>query len=91
MNTDQIETFLTVVSEGSFLNASRQLNVAQSTVSERIRQLEHEFNTYLFVRNRAGAKLTPAGHRFIPYARNWVSIVEKARRDIELEDKHETL
>lgn len=82
MNTEQIQAFLGIVSEGSFLQAAKQLHIAQSTISNRIRKLEHEFNVTLFIRNRAGAKLTPAGRRFIPHARRWVSVVEKARRDI---------
>lgn len=90
MNTDQVQAFLAIVTEGSFLHAARQLHVAQSTVSNRIQQLEHEFNATLFIRNRAGAKLTPAGRRFIPHARRWASVIEKAHQDIGMEDEHET-
>ncbi|MEZ5453754.1 MAG: LysR family transcriptional regulator [Thiothrix sp.] len=83
MNTKQIQAFLSIVSEGSFLHAAKQLHTTQSTISSRIRKLEHEFNATLFIHNRAGAKLTPAGYRFIPHARRWASVVEKAHRDIE--------
>lgn len=82
VNTDQVRTFLAIVAEGSFIDASRRLHVAQSTVSERIRQLEKGFGITLFIRGRSGVILTPAGKRLIPHARRWVSVVEEAYRDI---------
>lgn len=86
MNTEQVQTFLAVVTHGNFINAARQLHVDQSTVSTRIQQLEREFNTFLFVCNHTDATLTPAGLRFITHAKRWVSVVEQARWDIGMMD-----
>ena len=64
MDTDQVRTFLAVAANGSFLEAASRLHVTQSTVSARIQSLEGYLGNKLFVRNRSGASLTPAGKRF---------------------------
>ncbi len=69
MDIDQTRTFLVITAHGSFLEAARQLHLSQSTVSARIRRLEDELGTRLFVRNRAGASLTPTGRRFLEHAK----------------------
>ena len=88
MDIDQARTFLAIYAHGSFLEAARRLHVTQSTVSARIQNLETELGARLFVRNRAGASLTPAGHRFVPHAKNLVLTVEQARHDVGLPSRY---
>jgi DNA-binding transcriptional LysR family regulator len=54
-------TFLEIVSSHSFVHAAERLNVTQTAVSARVKALEDLLGRKLFVRNRAGATLTPAG------------------------------
>ena len=61
MDVELARTFLAIVGTRSFVRAADQLNVSQTTVSARIRTLEDELGRQLFVRNRNGAHLTPAG------------------------------
>jgi len=42
------------------------LHVTQAAVSARVQALEAEIGRRLFVRNKAGAHLTTAGHEFLP-------------------------
>lgn len=63
METEQVRTFSAVAAEGSFLEAAKRLYVTQFTVSARIQSLEDYLGARLFVRNRAGAALTPARSR----------------------------
>lgn len=84
MDIDQIRTFLAVAANGSFLEAANRLHVTQSTVSARIQNLEAYLGTRLFVRNRAGASLTPAGRRFMRHAKSLVLTLEQARHDVGL-------
>ena len=58
-------TFLEVVKTGSFVSAAENLNVSQTAVSARIRVLEEQLERPVFVRNKAGARLTPAGEEFV--------------------------
>lgn len=82
MDTELARTFLTVIAAGNFRNAASRLFVTQSTVSARIAALEEQLGCSLFVRNKAGTALTPAGRSFQPYATTLVRTVERARHDI---------
>ena len=84
MDIDQVRTFLAVASNGSFLEAANRLHVTQSTVSARIQNLENYLGAKLFVRNRAGASLTPEGKRFMRHAKSLVLTLEQARHDVGL-------
>ncbi|MCX7321653.1 MAG: LysR family transcriptional regulator [Hyphomicrobiales bacterium] len=84
MDTEQARTFLTIIASGNFVAAADRLHVSQSTVSARIQALEDFLRCRLFVRNKAGATLTPAGRRFQRHATSLVQTVEHARQDIGL-------
>lgn len=88
MDIDQARTFLAITAHGSFLEASRQLHLTQSTISARIQRLEEELEARLFIRNRSGASLTPAGRRFLEYAKRLVLTAEQARHDIGLPSRY---
>jgi len=82
LDTELARTFLMVVAAGSFISAAERLHVTQSTVSARIRLLEDKLGCTLFVRNKAGTTLTPAGRQFQRHASTLVRTVEHARNDI---------
>jgi DNA-binding transcriptional LysR family regulator len=84
MDTELARTFLTVVSAGNFITAAERLHVSQSTVSTRIHTLEQQLGCTLFVRNKAGTTLTPAGRQFQRHASLLVRTVEQARHDVGL-------
>jgi DNA-binding transcriptional LysR family regulator len=84
MDIEQIRTFLSVVANGSFLEAANRLYVTQSTVSTRIQRLESYLGVTLFVRNRSGAVLTLPGQRFLRHAKSLLLTLEQARHDIGL-------
>ncbi len=84
MDIEQIRTFLSVVANGSFLEAANRLYVTQSTVSTRIQRLESYLGVTLFVRNRSGATLTLPGQRFLRHAKSLLLTLEQARHDIGL-------
>ncbi len=77
-------TFLEVVKTGSFVSAAANLNLTQTAVSARIRVLEDQLDRPMFVRNKAGARLTPAGEQFLRYATTLVQVWEGARRAVAL-------
>ncbi|MBN9242154.1 MAG: LysR family transcriptional regulator [Mesorhizobium sp.] len=86
MDIDRARTFLEIIHSGSFLNAADRLHVTQTTVSARIRTLEDELGRKLFVRNRNGAQLTPAGREFQSYAQSMVQLWERARHQLAIPD-----
>lgn len=82
MDTELARTFLTVIATGSFIQAADRLHVTQSTVSARIHSLEEQLGCILFIRNKAGTTLTPAGAQFQKHASTLVRTVEQARQDV---------
>ncbi len=82
MDTELARTFLTVVTAGNFSTAADRLHVTQSTVSARIRTLEETLGCALFVRNKAGTTLTPAGRQFQRHATTLVRTVEEIRHEV---------
>lgn len=82
MDTELARTFLTIVATGNFISASERLHITQSTVSARIHTLEDQLGCTLFVRNKAGTTLTPAGRQFQKHASTLVRTVEQARHDV---------
>jgi LysR family transcriptional regulator, flagellar master operon regulator len=82
MDTELARTFLVVIATGSFVEAAQRLCVTQSTVSTRIQRLEETLGAELFVRNKAGTTLTPAGQQFQRHAALLTRTVEQARQEI---------
>jgi DNA-binding transcriptional LysR family regulator len=89
MDIDLAKTFLQIARSGSFVAAAAQLHVTQTTVTARVQNLESQLGCALFVRNRAGAKLTSDGERFIAYATQLVQTWDAARRDLPLQGNEE--
>jgi DNA-binding transcriptional LysR family regulator len=84
-------TFLEIVKTGSFVRAARNLHVTQTAVSARIRSLEQQLDRMVFVRNTAGARLTPAGDQFLRFATSLVQIWDRARRSVATAPGKETV
>jgi len=67
----QLKYFVTTVKCGTVAEASRQLYIAQPSISAAIKSLEEAFNIQLFVRHHAqGMSLTQAGYRFYDKAQD---------------------
>ncbi len=87
MNINHMKAFLEVASNGNFQIAAENLYITQSTVSARIKALEDQLNTQLFVRKRDGSELTSAGRNFIRYATSAVRAWEQAKLEVALPDE----
>ncbi|AZD86032.1 LysR family transcriptional regulator HdfR [Pseudomonas chlororaphis subsp. aureofaciens] len=84
MDIDLARTFLQIVRSGSLIAAAERLHLTQTAISARVQNLEGQLNCKLFVRNRAGARLTADGEAFIVYANQLVQTWEAAQRDLPL-------
>jgi DNA-binding transcriptional LysR family regulator len=91
LDINTARTFLEIVKTGSFVGAARNLNVTQTAVSARIRGLEQQLDRKVFVRNKAGARLTPAGAQFLRFATSLVQIWDRARRSVATAPGKETV
>lgn len=68
MNTEELKTFIFLSKVKNFTLAAEQLFIAQSTVTNRISELEKEVGKRLFTRGSKTVKLTEAGEIFLRYA-----------------------
>jgi DNA-binding transcriptional LysR family regulator len=91
MDTVAARTFLEIVKTGSFIRAAENLNITQTAVSARVRVLEEQLDRQLFIRNKAGARLTAAGDQFLRYATTLVQLWERARHDVAMPVGRENL
>jgi DNA-binding transcriptional LysR family regulator len=91
MDINVARTFLEVVKTGSFVNAAANLNLTQTAVSARIRVLEQNLDRRVFIRNKAGARLTPAGEQFFRFATSLVQVWDRARRAAAVAPGSETV
>lgn len=82
MDITLAKTFLEVEAAGSLVKAAERLHVTQAAVSARIQALENLLDRRLFVRNKSGARLTPAGRTFVPYATQLLRVWERARAEV---------
>jgi DNA-binding transcriptional LysR family regulator len=64
----QVEGFLEVARRGSVSRAAEALFITQPTLTARLKALERDLGTPLFLRTPHGMRLTDAGHAWVPYA-----------------------
>ena len=79
MHTDQLRLFLAIARRRSLSRAAVELELGQATVSERLRALEAEVGTPLFVRQGRGVSLSAAGEAFLPYAERALDVLRQAQ------------
>ncbi|MBY6059436.1 LysR family transcriptional regulator [Leisingera daeponensis] len=84
MDTEVVKTFIEVASSGSFGRAAERLNVAQTTVSARIKRLEGILGRQLLIRRKSGAELTRSGEHFLRQAPAFVQFGERLQKDFSV-------
>ncbi|GLK56415.1 DNA-binding transcriptional LysR family regulator [Methylopila capsulata] len=82
MNFRQLQTFVEIVSLGSFAAAAKKLNATQSTISARIQELEQDLGVTLFDRSQRKATVTAKGRELVGYAERALALQDDIRRHI---------
>ncbi|KAB3529844.1 LysR family transcriptional regulator [Alkaliphilus serpentinus] len=80
MDIRQLQYFIAVAENLSFTEASKELFVAQSAVSQQIADLEKKIGAKLFIRNKRTVKLTNAGQVLLKEA---IGLVNKTQEALE--------
>lgn len=81
MEMNQIRYFLAVCEHRNFTHAARASNVSQPSLTAAIKKLEDELGGPLFLRDRAGCRLTPLGALLRPRLQN----VQRETREAKAE------
>ncbi|MEU4525225.1 LysR family transcriptional regulator [Amycolatopsis sp. NPDC024027] len=79
MQFHQLAYFVAVAEHRHFTRAAEQVRVAQPSLSQQIRALEHDLGAPLFHRIRGNVSLTEAGETLLPIARRILADTETAR------------
>lgn len=88
MNTENLKTFIVLSKHKNFTKTAESLFVAQSTVTNRIAELEKELGKKLFERERKNVRLTEEGTRFLDYAVRISDLEKTAIEDINTSEKY---
>lgn len=78
LKPEDLNVFQLVAANRSVTGAAADLQMAQQSVSDRIRVLERVVGEPLFVRSPRGMELTAAGLRLLPYAQRCLNILDEA-------------
>lgn len=79
MDFVQLNTFLKIVTAGSFSKAAEQLGYSQSTVTVQMKNLETSLEVQLFDRIGRSVQLTSHGQAFIPHAQRIIRAMHEAK------------
>lgn len=82
MELRQLRYFAKIVECQSFSEASRQLHITQSTLSQQTRQLEEELGVQLLRRSSHSVEMTDVGEAFLPQALRALEEAEACKESI---------
>lgn len=74
----RLRALIELAETGSVRGAAARLVVTESSVSSSISALSNEVGTPLVTRQGRGVRLTPAGHRYVDYARRILGLHDEA-------------
>ncbi|MDP4546331.1 LysR family transcriptional regulator [Marinobacter sp. MDS2] len=86
MDANSLKAFLTIVDQGSFSEAAETLHLTQPAVSKRLATLEQQLGTKLIERGHREIRLTEAGARLLPHARQILDDIHNAKAALASDD-----
>lgn len=81
MEINDLRIFQMVAYEKSISKAALNLGYAQSNITMRIKVLENELNSTLFIRNNKGTTITQNGEKLLQYADKIIKLVDEATEE----------
>ncbi|MDO5538696.1 MAG: LysR family transcriptional regulator [Eubacteriales bacterium] len=84
MNIENLKTFITLSELKNFTQTADRYYIVQSTVTNRIMELEKGLGKKLFIRNRKNVELTEEGHHFLSYAKRIVALEASAIEELSM-------
>lgn len=89
LNSSQLDAFFACARHKSFTQAADRLHVTQSALSQRIKNLEEELGTTLFIRERSGIRLTESGEKLLRYCQTREHIESELIERIQSNDQNQ--
>lgn len=88
MDTQSLQTFISLAEHRNFSRTADALFIAQSTVTNRIAELEKEIGKPLFARNKRKVTLTREGELFLYYARKIIELSDSGIQTVNSLEKY---
>ena len=85
MKNHQLKALVQVAESGSIRAAARTMSLCQSTLTKSLRELEEELGVELLTRSYKGIEFTDAGQTLLTRARLALSLLDKAKEEIDLQ------
>lgn len=82
MDFDRLTEFVLIAQLGGLSPAAKQLGISTATLSARLIQFERQLDTQLFTRSCGSLKLTPAGQKLLPSARELLARYREIHRSL---------
>ncbi|MBP5608089.1 MAG: LysR family transcriptional regulator [Lachnospiraceae bacterium] len=89
MDIESVKTFMVLAHTKNYTRAANQLFVAQSTVTNRIHELEKELGLSLFNRSNRKVELTSEGERFRLYAEKVIELTDTSLAELSSSQKYD--
>ncbi|UGB33073.1 LysR family transcriptional regulator [Metabacillus sp. B2-18] len=83
MDIKWLKTFIVCAKLENFRQASEELFLTQPAITKHIKRLEEHLNIELFERRGKAVYLTSAGHKFLPYAKDFLANYEEGMNRFE--------
>ena len=83
MNIDFYRNYIEIVDKGTLSAAARELHVAQSALSNQLKQFEEEYKTQLLIRSSRQMELTDAGRILYKRAKDIIALVDASYKEID--------
>ncbi|KAA8732444.1 LysR family transcriptional regulator [Acinetobacter qingfengensis] len=83
MELTQLKMFKMIVDQGSIIRASESMHCVPSNITTRIKTLEQELGTPLFIRQGRGLVISPTGKIFYDYVNKILSLCDEAYRAVQ--------
>jgi DNA-binding transcriptional LysR family regulator len=80
--------FVTVAETGSFAETASRLNLANSVISKRIKDLEDHLGTRLLQRTTRALNLTEAGYVYVEHARKFLDELAEVEENLRYSNDH---
>jgi DNA-binding transcriptional LysR family regulator len=84
MEINDLRIFQAVAYKKSISKAALELGYAQSNITMRIKVLENELTTTLFIRNNKGTIITPKGIKLLKYADKILELIDEANEEFTI-------
>jgi DNA-binding transcriptional LysR family regulator len=83
MELSDLKIFQEVVLSGGITAAAQKLHRVPSNITARIKKLEQELDTPLFLREKNRLRISPAGEQLLPYAKQMIALSQQAINELQ--------